>query len=417
MIYLPQPQPLPAFFVCMSTATNTHSEATPLSFDNPELAFGHKSDKELAFSLFIFRTMSRPGLVKVLTSVTKIALALRLPIGWAIRGTIFRQFCGGESIPDCASTIAELGQSGIGAILDYSVEGKNDEGDLNATRDEILRAADVGKANPHIPVTVVKITGICRFDLLAKVSKGDALSEAETAEYERAKERLNALCQRCSANGVPLYIDAEESWIQPAIDELAEAMMLQYNGKRANVFNTVQLYRHDRLAYLKSLYSRNQQAGVVTGVKLVRGAYLEKENDRAQEHGYRTPMQPDKASTDRDYNAALRFCIDHIGQIEVCAGTHNEQSCLLLTQLMAEKGIPANTSHIYFSQLYGMSDHLSFTLANAGYRVSKYLPYGPVQATVPYLIRRAEENTSIAGQMGQELRLLLAEKSRRKKSA
>lgn len=398
----------------MSTASNTQPTSAPLSFSNAEAAFGHKSDQELRFSLFIFRTMSKPGLVKVLTAFTKVALALHLPIGWGIRATIFRQFCGGESIADCAESIEELGASGIGAILDYSVEGKEEEDDLDFTRDEVLRVADVGKNNPHIPVTVVKITGIARFGLLEKVSAGETLSDAEQAEYGRVETRLNSLCERCANNGVPLYIDAEESWIQPAIDALAEAMMTKYNGEKANVFNTVQLYRHDRLAYLKALHARNQATGLITGVKLVRGAYLEKENARAQEHGYPTPIQPSKAATDQDYNDALRFCTDHIGAIEVCAGTHNEQSCSLLTQLMGEKGIPANSEHIYFSQLYGMSDHLSYTLAGAGYNVSKYLPYGPVRATVPYLIRRADENTSIAGQMGQELRLLLAEKSRRK---
>lgn len=385
-----------------------------LDFSNAEAAFGHKSDADLRFSLFIFKTMSRPWLVKMLTGLTKFALAVRLPIGWAIRGTIFRQFCGGESIEACAPSINELGSAGIGAILDYSVEGKETEAGLDETRDEVLRVADAGKINKHIPVTVVKLTGLARFGLLEKITAKKPLTEAEQAELERAKARLDVLCQRCATNKVPLYIDAEESWVQDAIDALAEEMMLKYNGQKANVFNTVQLYRHDRLAYLKDLHARNKQAGVVTGVKLVRGAYFEKENDRAEEKGYPTPMQPTKAATDADYNAALDYCTTHLGEIEVCAGTHNEISCTLLAQLMHQKGIPANSPHVYFSQLYGMSDHLSYVLAGAGYPVSKYLPYGPVQATVPYLIRRAEENTSIAGQMSQELRLLLAEKKRRK---
>ncbi len=364
--------------------------------------------------MFIFRTMSKPGLVKALTRLTKFALALHLPIGWAIKGTIFKQFCGGESIGECTASIDELGASNIGAILDYSVEGKESEDDLDETLAERMRAADAGKTNKHIPVTVVKLTGIGRFGLLDKVSSGTKLTAPEEAEFKRVKTRLNSLCERCATNGVPLYIDAEESWIQPAIDALAEDMMLRYNKDKANVFNTVQLYRHDRLAYLKDLHNRNKQAGVSTGVKLVRGAHLEKENNRAAQHGYPTPMQPNKAATDADYNAALDFCTDHIGAIEVCAGTHNEQSCALLAQLMEQKGIAKNSPYIYFSQLYGMSDHISYTLAGAGYNVSKYLPYGPVQATVPYLIRRADENTSIAGQMGQELRRLLEEKSRRK---
>jgi len=386
-----------------------------LSFEDTETAFSHKSDSELQFASFIFRTMANRKLVKHLTGLTKVAMQLKLPIKWAIRKTIYQQFVGGENIAACQKVVDKIGAFGIGSILDYSIEGKEHESDYVHTKDEMLRVIEAAKTNNYIPVTVIKITGIARFALLQKVSEGKALNADEQQEYERVKSRLVEICTNCQSVDIPIYIDAEESWIQNAIDGLAEEMMFRFNQNRALVFNTVQLYRWDRLDYLLKLHKTCQKHGVKCGVKLVRGAYLEKENARAEEKGYPTPMQPDKASTDNDYNAALEYCVEHLDTIEVCAGTHNEASSLLLANLLQSKGIPKNHPSVYFAQLYGMSDHMSFNLASHGYNVAKYLPYGPVVDTLPYLIRRAEENTSIAGQMGKELKLLQAEISRRKK--
>jgi len=387
-----------------------------VSFEDTSIAFRHKTDKDINFSIWLFKLMQNPALVKLSTGAAQLALKLKLPISGIVKATIFKQFCGGETIEDCEKTIVSLGKGNIGAILDYSIEGAQDEQTFDATTEELLRISDRAKKSPHIPVTCMKLTGIIRFGLLEKVSSQEKLSDGEKQEYSRGVKRVHKICERAFVNDVPIYIDAEESWIQPAIDRLAEGMMRQYNSKKAIVFTTMQMYRHDQLNHLQQLLDQAKREGFIAGVKFVRGAYLEKENSRAQKMGYTTPMQPNKASSDKDYNEALRLCIQQLNHISICAGTHNEDSSLLLTQLMREFDIPKNHPHVYFSQLYGMSDHISFNLANQGYLVSKYLPYGPVASTMPYLIRRAEENTSIAGQMGKELQLLLKEKQRRKKS-
>lgn len=387
--------------------------APKVSFENTQVAFGHLSDRELRFSILIFRLMQSPALVKLSTNLTLWALKWRLPISWIVKQTVFKQFCGGETIEDCDAAIIRLGKGNIGAILDYSVEGADEEAVFDATRDELIRVIEKAEHSPNIPVSCMKITGIAPFALLEKVSAGGELTQDERMAYARVVKRFESICKKAQACNVPLYVDAEESWIQPAIDRLAESMMRQFNRERALIFTTLQMYRWDKVEHLEKLLKEAQQEGFVVGVKFVRGAYLEKENQRAQEKGYQTPMQPDKPSSDRDYDKAITVALDHIEHIELCAGTHNEESCRLLTVGMAERGLANNHPHIYFSQLFGMSDHLSFNLANAGYNVSKYLPYGPVKDTIPYLIRRAQENTAIAGQMGKELRLLLQEKRRR----
>jgi len=384
-----------------------------ISFENTAIAFGHKSDKELNFSIWMFKLMQNQTLVKWSTSLANIALKLRLPISAIVKATIFKQFCGGETISECDKAIISLGKAEIGAILDYSIEGAQDEKTFDATTEELIRNSDKAAESPHIPVTCMKLTGIIRFGLLEKVSAEEELNEQEKQEYGRGVKRVHRICERAYSNNVPIYIDAEETWIQPAIDRLAEGMMRQYNKQKAIVFTTLQMYRHDQLDHLDLLLDQAKREGFIAGVKFVRGAYLEKENTRAAKMGYPTPMQPDKESTDRDYNKALEVSIENIAYISICAGTHNEYSSAYLTELMKKSDIPVNHPHIYFSQLYGMSDHISYNLANQGYLVSKYLPYGPVKATMPYLIRRAEENTAIAGQMGKELDLLLKEKIRR----
>ena len=384
-----------------------------ISFDNTAIAFGHKSDGELSFSVWMFKLMQNQTLVKWSTALANLALKLRLPISAIVKATIFKQFCGGETISECDKAIISLGKAGIGSILDYSIEGAQDEDTFKSTAEELMRNSDKASESPHIPVTCMKLTGVIRFGLLEKVSADQELTELEKQEYGRGVKRVHQICEHAFQNDAPIYIDAEETWIQPAIDRLAEGMMRQYNKQKAIVFTTMQMYRHDQLDHLGTLLDQAKREGFIAGVKFVRGAYLEKENTRAARLGYTTPMQPDKESTDRDYNKALEISIENIAHIAICAGTHNEFSSMYLTELMKKADLPTNHPHVYFSQLYGMSDHISYNLANQGYLVSKYLPYGPVKATMPYLIRRAEENTAIAGQMSKELDLLLKEKKRR----
>lgn len=387
---------------------------SPIAFENTAIAFEHKSNKELNFSIFIFKLMNNAKVVSILTSLTKIALKLHLPISPIVKATIFKQFCGGTSINDCDATIDQLGKAGIGAILDYSVEGAEEEEVFDTTKNELIKIIQKAKNNHHIPVSCMKVTGIARFSLLEKLSNGNELNENEKEEYRRVVIRFQEICNTAKQSNVPVYVDAEESWIQPAIDRLAESMMRIYNKEQAIIFTTLQMYRWDKLEHLNKLIEEAKHESFVVGVKFVRGAYMEKENERALKLGYKTPIQPNKEASDNDYNKALEIAINNINHISICAGTHNESSSMYLTQLMENHAISKNDKRIYFSQLYGMSDHISYNLAKYGYNVSKYLPYGPVNSTVPYLIRRAEENSSISGQMGKELSLLLAEKSRRK---
>ncbi len=327
--------------------------------------------------------------------------------------TIFRHFCGGEDINECSYVINRMGALGVGSILDYSVEGKEEEVEFDHSCEEILATVRRAAGDKYIPFSVFKVTGLARFALLEKVSSKVALSSEEAAEFGRIRDRVRRICEEGYKLNVRVFIDAEETWIQPAIDELATSMMERYNSKACIIYNTLQLYRHDRVDFLKKAWEKAEAGGYYLGLKLVRGAYMEKERERAKVMGYPSPINPDKASSDNEYNEAVRFCIEHIDRISICAGTHNEASSILLTELMAENGISPGDERIYFSQLLGMSDHISFNLAKAGYNVAKYVPYGPVSAVLPYLTRRAQENTSIAGQTGRELSLLTAELKRR----
>jgi len=383
-------------------------------FNNLEIAFASKSNRDLSFSAFIFKLMGSPVLVKTSTAAALLAVKFHLPITNLIKATIFKQFCGGESQEESEKVINTLGQSNIKSILDYSVEGENDENHFEYTTQEILRVIALGKSNKNIPAACVKITGIGSFNVLEMANSGKPLSAKNEIKFEAIKSRLNRLCFAAQENDVPIYIDAEESWIQNTIDSMVMDMMLKFNKKKAYVFNTLQMYRWGRLNIFKAWLTETTSNKVLLGVKIVRGAYIEKENNRAKENNYKSPIQPNKKATDQDYNSALAFAINNIEHIELCAGTHNEESSELLTQLMEKRELPKNHPHIYFSQLYGMSDQISFNLANLGYNVSKYVPYGPVKSTLPYLIRRAEENTSMAGQIGKELRLIRDEKKRRK---
>lgn len=383
---------------------------------NTAIAFADKSNADLWRATWLFRIIGNPTISGIGQSFTKVAMALHLPIKGAIKATIFKQFCGGETIDKSLATAARLAKSGIGTILDHSVEGQDDEDALDDTVTEVLHTIAVAKERGDIPFCVFKPTGISRTDLLADVSAGKALNAAEQAEWQRVQERMERLCKAAHDADVPLLVDAEESWLQPAIDALVDSMMAKYNRTRAIVYNTAQLYRHDRLAFLKASHAKALAGGYHIGMKLVRGAYMEKERERAAELGHPSPIHADKAAVDRDYDAAIVYCLDHLDQIAFMAGTHNEKSSLLLARLMHERGIAHSDVRICFAQLLGMSDNISYNLAAAHYRVAKYVPYGPVREVLPYLIRRAAENTSVKGQTGRELGLLLAERRRRKRA-
>lgn len=385
-----------------------------VSFDNTEIAFSGKSDTDLRRSFWLFRMIGSPAFVKIGKALTTFALKLHLPIKGMIKATIFKQFVGGETIEECNKTVESLGKFHIGTILDYSVEGKESEEDFDACRAETIATVERAKNDPHIPFCVFKVTGLARFALLEKVSAGEKMSAEEAAEFERVRKRVEAICSVAHKHGKPIFIDAEESWIQQAIDDLADAMMEKFNKEKAIVYNTFQLYRKDRLAFLKASLEKAKQQNYILGAKLVRGAYMEKERDRAAKMNYPSPIQDTKENTDRDYNAALLFCVQHIDRVAVCAGTHNESSSLLLAKALDENKIPHDHPHIFFSQLLGMSDHISFNLSSDHYNVAKYVPYGPVKEVLPYLIRRAQENTSVKGQTGRELSLIIKEKQRRK---
>ncbi|MFK8046455.1 MAG: proline dehydrogenase family protein [Crocinitomicaceae bacterium] len=386
-----------------------------VSFENTEIAFAGKSDSDLNWSFRLFNLMGKPWLVRMGKVLTNVAFKLSLPVKGLIKKTIFKQFCGGESIGNCSAKIQQLNEFNIGTILDYSVEGKESLADLERTKNEIIETIRKGNGNSAIPFAVFKVTGISRFSLLEKVNKGvEYLSENEKVEYRDVLSRIDAICNTAHDLKTPVFIDAEDSWIQDAIDNIADSMMAKYNKKSVVVYNTLQMYRHDRLAFLKSSHIKANVGGYLLGVKLVRGAYMEKERERAIEKGYPSPIQPNKESTDRDYNLALDYMVSNIDSIAICAGTHNEKSSALLAKLLEEHKIKKNHPHIYFAQLLGMSDHISFNMAHKGYNVAKYVPYGPIKEVMPYLIRRAEENTSVAGQMGRELSLIVKEKKRRK---
>ncbi|MCC5924602.1 MAG: proline dehydrogenase family protein [Crocinitomicaceae bacterium] len=388
-----------------------------ISFENTEIAFAYKSDKDLKRAYRLFQLVGLPWLVSFGKKFTPLAFRLRLPIKGLIKATIFRQFCGGESIEDCNETIATLVKHGVGTILDYSVEGKTEDEGFEETCNEIIATINKSANDSAIPFAVFKVTGIARFGLLEKMNDTEnLLTEKERREYQLLFQRLDKICLSAYNAKTPVFIDAEESWIQNSIDRLAIAMMQKYNKEEVVVFNTLQMYRHDRLEYLYVLHKKSQQTGFKVGVKLVRGAYMEKERERALKNNYSSPIQPDKRSCDLDFNKALNYIIENIADFALCNGTHNEESSLLLTKLIAKHGINPKDKRVYFAQLLGMSDHISFNLAAGGYNVAKYVPYGPVKEVMPYLLRRADENTSVAGQTGRELSLLRKEYSRRKKN-
>jgi proline dehydrogenase len=383
-------------------------------FADTQTAFAAKTDKELKKAYWLFRLVKNPKWVRTGKVLLNIALKIGFPIKWIIKPTVFNHFCGGETIKECEKTTKLLGIYNIGTILDYSAEGSKNEKSFDDVAEKILETITKASEEENIPFAVFKVTGIGRFELLMKKSSHKTLTEEENLEFNRVLKRVEKLCNAAFQSQTPLLIDAEESWIQNAIDELAMSMMKKYNKEKTIVFNTLQMYRNDRLKYLKEIHELSRKNGFFAGLKLVRGAYLEKENERALEKGYLSPIYATKEDTDNAYNQALEYCLDNIEEIAICAGTHNEYSCQLLTQMIEEKAYPKNHSPISFSQLLGMSDHISFNLAKSGYNVTKYVPFGPVRSVIPYLLRRAEENSSVQGQTGRELKLISKEIKRRK---
>ncbi|WP_164112497.1 MULTISPECIES: proline dehydrogenase family protein [Sphingobacterium] len=392
----------------------TQESSTILNFDNTEIAFRNKTDKDLERAYWLFKMVASSTLIKIGTPITNFSLSIGLPIQGIIRNTIYKQFCGGETIKGCSKAIEDLGKRNVTTILDYSVEGEDSEESFDACRDEVLATVEFAKTNKLISFCVFKPTGVGRFDLLAKVDAKEKLSPEETQEFARLVDRFDEICKACYEADIRVLIDAEHSWIQDTIDDIAREMMEKYNKQKPIVYNTYQLYRHDKLASLKADFSYAQVQNFYLGAKIVRGAYMEIERERAAEKKYPSPIQPTKSSSDTDYNDAILFCIDNLEKIGLMAGTHNDVSSMLLAKEMDRRNIPHNHPHVFFAQLLGMSDNLSFNLGAANYNVAKYMPYGPVKSVMPYLFRRAQENSSAAGQTGRELSLIIKEKQRRK---
>ena len=385
-----------------------------INFENIKVAFADKSDKDLSRAYLLFKTISNPIISNTLTAFIKVAMWLHLPISWAIKATVYKHFCGGTTIENSQATIDKLWESHIGTILDFSAEGKENEEDFNLAMNETIASIQKAKSESSIPFSVFKPTGLARFALLEKISNNSNLTKEEEIEKTNFEGRIENICQTASDNKVPLFIDAEESWIQGAIDDIAIKMMQKFNKNEAWIYNTLQLYRNDRVDHLEMLFKLAAEEKFFVGLKLVRGAYHEQEIERAKEKGYNCPVHTIKENTDIDYNKALTLCIENIDFVSVCAGTHNEESSALLVELLNKHNISKDDKRVYFSQLLGMSDHISYNAAKEGFNVVKYVPYGPVKDVLPYLIRRAEENTSIAGQMGRELTNIIEEKKRRR---
>ncbi|MCR9182768.1 MAG: proline dehydrogenase family protein [Flavobacteriaceae bacterium] len=382
-------------------------------FENTQVAFSLKTDSELERAYFLFKMIGNEPLVRIGTAATKFALNVNLPVEGLIRSTVFDHFCGGVNEEDCLPVVESMYQKNVFSVLDYSVEGKNLEMSFDIATDKVMRLTEFAKNKNALPFSVFKPTGFGRLEVYRKVSENEPLTTIERIEWGKIKERFDKVCQMCSDTGVALLIDAEESWMQKAADDLILEMMRKYNKQKVVVYNTIQCYRWDRLDYLKEVLSFASDEGFKLGFKIVRGAYLEKENKRAEEKGYKSPICESKNATDTNFNSIMSFLFDHPDIMTVFIGTHNEESCYLAMDLLKQKGIEKDDKRVWFGQLYGMSDHISFNLALAGYNVAKYLPFGPVKDVMPYLIRRAEENTSVAGQTSRELNLLKKEKKRR----
>lgn len=385
-----------------------------VQFDDTAIAFSYKTDGELRKANFIFSLVNNPMISSIATGAVKLGLFLHLPIKGLIKRTVFSHFCGGETIDQCDEIVEKLGKYNVGAILDYSVEGARSEAGFDKTMEETIQTIEAFKKNKSIPFCVFKVTGIADTDLLAKVQSGVKLTPEEESAFTRVRNRVDTICKIAHAYKAKVLIDAEDSWIQNPIDQLAYEMMEKYNKESALVFNTYQMYRTDMLTNLREAFHNAAMNSYFLGVKMVRGAYMEKERERAQKMGYPDPIHPSKQATDEAFNKGLAFCIDNKQRISLMCGSHNDYSNQYLTVLMEKHSMKNNDDRVWFAQLYGMSDPISFNLAKAGYNVAKYVPYGPIEAVIPYLLRRADENTSVSGQSSKELMLIRKELKRRK---
>lgn len=407
------------------------NEQRIISFDNTEYAFAAKSDKELKKANFLFGLMGKAWLVKAGLMITPVAIKWHIPFTKIlIRNTIFQQFVGGETLEETATVADKLEAYKVEVILDYGVEGKEGEENFDHAKDEFSKVINYASTQPNIPFMSIKVTGFARFALLEKLHSAmqkaagtlmkrylasvESLAANEKEEWHKVRLRTQQLCEEADEKNVGILIDAEETWIQDPVDALTILMMDVFNKKKPVIYNTLQLYRHDRLQFLKDCYTAAAERNFILGAKLVRGAYMEKERNRASAMNYPSPIQPDKETCDKDYNAAVEFCITHLDKIALIVASHNEYSNIYTTQLLNQKGLPHNHHHVHFSQLYGMSDNITFNLAKSGCSVSKYLPFGPIKDVVPYLMRRAQENSSVSGQTGRELMLIKKEMQRRK---
>ena len=406
---------------CISTTIKTNYICTRnfimalnTLFDNTQTAFKLKSDSELERAYFLFKMISKEPLVKIGTMATKVALHLNLPVEGLIRSTVFDHFCGGVNEKDCMHVVDTLHNVKVSSVLDYSVEGKEENSQFNATMKKVVELTQFAKNKDAMPFSVFKPTGFGRFEIWRKLTEKQPLTISEKGEWQSIQDRYDTVCNTAQRCDISLLIDGEESWMQDAADALCESMMAKYNNEKAIVFNTLQCYRWDRLAYLKEQHAKALAGNYKLGFKVVRGAYMEKENNRAQEKGYPTPICESKQATDANFNAVMEYILDNLQDISLFIGTHNEHSSYLALELLRSKRLKNNDSRVWFGQLYGMSDHISYNLAAEGYNVAKYIPFGPVKDVMPYLIRRAEENTSVAGQTSRELTLLKKEKNRRK---
>ncbi len=391
-----------------------NKQAQLINFDNTEIAFKDKSNDDLREMHLLFKVMNSPRWVSVGKKLVNIAFIIHFPVEWIVKRTIYKHFCGGVSIKDSSMLIDKLDANQVGTILDYAVEGEESEEMFEATCQELLNVIIFAHKNKKTPFSAFKISGIGSFDLMAKVSNNESLTESETKSYQLLLKRVDDICKLSHELDVPVLIDAEETWIQPMLDNLVLDMMRKYNKEKAIVQNTYQMYRHDRVEVIKQHHALALSEGFYLGLKIVRGAYMEKERERAKAMGYPSPIQSNKEATDRDFNDIIRYFVDNVNTISFMVATHNEESTQLLATLIEEHNVPRNHPHVYFSQLYGMSDHLTYNLAEAGYNVVKYVPYGKVKTMVPYLIRRAEENSSVTGQSSRELLLIEQELKRRR---
>ena len=378
-------------------------------------AFNDKSNTDLNRAWLLFLTISNPTISKLLTNLLQIAISLKLPINYLVKISIFKQFCGGETITESKKTIDKLWKSKIGSILDYSAEGKQNDSDFKSVYDQGIKILNESENKNHIPFVVFKLTGLINFEILEKKNKNILLDQSEEKTYNLFLKRLDQICDKAKEINTPVFIDAEESWIQNAVDEIVLNLMKKYNHENVLIFNTIQMYRNDRVDYLNKIIDIGNKEKFKIGLKIVRGAYHEKEIDRAKKYNYNIPVHLKKEDTDKDFNKALEICVQNIDRISICSGTHNIKSSEYLIKLMKENGIKSNDKRIYSSQLLGMSDNISYNLAKANYNVCKYVPYGPIKEVIPYLIRRAEENRSISGQMSRELSNIIKEKKRRRK--